>query len=82
MQFFSARQDLNIPRFGGREIAFFDYKNIDGFIATIITSVKATLRELKEVYTLEDAFDLFEIVAINNYNEHLAIEHSKNHKER
>jgi hypothetical protein len=32
---------------------------------------------LKTVYDLEDAFDLFEVIATNRFNEYLAIEHAK-----
>jgi len=32
---------------------------------------------LKTIYTVEDAFDLWEIIVTNRFNEYLAIEHSK-----
>ena len=50
---------------------------MDGFIGAIVASGKATLKELKESYTLEDAFDLWEVIAVTNYNEFLAIEHAR-----
>jgi len=43
----------------------------------IIASGKASLQELKAVYTLEDMFILFEVIAITAYNEHLAVENAK-----
>lgn len=53
------------------------YRNIDPLIGAIISSGKATLRELKTVYTLEDAHDIFEIIAIDNYNKYLAYEYQE-----
>ena len=49
----------------------YDFKNIDGFVGQIIASGKATLNELKTVYTLEDALNIFEAEAISKYNEYL-----------
>jgi hypothetical protein len=54
-----------------------DYKNTDGFISAIIADGKATLHELRTIYTLEDALDMWEIIAITRYNEYLAMEHAK-----
>lgn len=53
-----------------------DFPNVDGFIGAIVASRQATLRELNTVYTLEEAFDLFEIVVTSNINEYLAHEHA------
>lgn len=47
------------------------FRNINGFIGQIIASGQATLNELKTVYSLEDAMDIFEAVAITKYNEYL-----------
>lgn len=49
------------------------YRNIDALIGAIISSGKATLRELKTVYTLEDALNIYEVVAIDCYNKYLAL---------
>ena len=54
-----------------------DYQNIDGLFGAIIAEGKATLNELKTIYTLEEALDLFEVIAVTRYNEHLAMEHAK-----
>jgi len=53
---------------------------VDGFIGAIISSGQATLHELKTVYSLEDAFDMWEVIAVTRYNEHLAIEQAKQSK--
>ena len=49
------------------------FRNVDGFIAAIVAEKLATLRELQTVYTLEDAFDLWEVIAVTRHNEHLAV---------
>ena len=54
-----------------------DYKNLDGFIGAIIANDKATLNELRTIYSLEDAFLMWEVIAVTKYNEYLAIEYSK-----
>lgn len=46
-----------------------DYVNIGSMIGTLIASRVATLYELQTVYSLEDAFDLYEAIAIPKYNE-------------
>lgn len=37
----------------------------------------ASLGELQTTYTLEDAFDLYEVIAVNNHNERVAMAASK-----
>ena len=80
MQFFSERGDLTFIRNIRRDAPSVDYKNVDSFIGTIIANGKATLKELKNDYTLEDAFNLWEIIAVTHYNEYLAYEYAKKHK--
>lgn len=75
--FFSEREDLNFLRRMRSDAPTVDYRNVDPFIGTIIADGKATLKELKETYTLEEAFDLWEIIAVNRYNEYLAVEYAK-----
>ena len=48
------------------------YPNNNGFIASIVTAGKATLRELTTVYSLEDAFFLWECIAVERYSQYLA----------
>lgn len=43
-------------------------------MGTIIEAQKATLNELRTVYTLEDAFLMWEVIAINRYNEYKAMQ--------
>lgn len=43
-------------------------------LGTIISEGKATLNELKTIYSLEDAFLLFECIIVPKLNEYLAAE--------
>lgn len=77
MQFFSGRADLEFLRRFRSEAPSVDFQNVDGLIGAIVADGKASLYELKTIYSLEDAFDLFEIISVSRYNEHLAIQHAK-----
>ena len=46
---------------------------MDSLIGTLIAHKYATLHELQTVYTLEDAEDMYEIIAVTKYNEHKAM---------
>lgn len=35
---------------------------------------------MRESYTLEDALDMYEVIMVTRWNEHLAVEHSKRAK--
>ena len=48
------------------------HRNIDNFIATIVSDGKATLHELKTVYDLEEAFLLWDCIAVSRYNSFMA----------
>lgn len=45
---------------------------MDGLIGTIVSHRYATLDQLRTIYTVEDAYIMWEIIAINNHNERLA----------
>ena len=45
------------------------YKNITRMIAAIISRRFATLYELQTVYSIADALDMYEVIAVNSYNE-------------
>lgn len=38
-------------------------------LGVIVTRRLATLHELQTVYSLDDAYDLYEVAVVNNYNE-------------
>ena len=46
-----------------------DYVNIGSMIGTLIANRVATLYELQTIYSLEDAMDMYEAIAIPKYNE-------------
>ena len=46
-------------------------------IGVIVSRRLATLYELQTVYSLDDAADLYEIAAVNNYNEWRSAEEVK-----
>jgi hypothetical protein len=72
--FFSKWESIRFPRWDNEQAPRTNYKNIDSFFAIIISSGKATLKELKESYSLEDAYILWEVITVTKYNEFLAIE--------
>ena len=82
MQFFSKWASLDFLKRYRPEYPTVDYQNVDEFIAAIIADGKATLHELKTIYTLEDSFKLWEIIAVTKYNEYLAIEYAKKQGEK
>ena len=51
-----------------------DFPNVEQFIGTIVANKLATLHELQTIYTYEDAWDLFEILAVTRYNEYCAVD--------
>lgn len=46
-----------------------DYLNISGLVGALIANRVATLYELQTVYSLEDAMDMYEAIAVPKYNE-------------
>lgn len=54
-----------------------NYPTVSGLLGVIITRRLATLYELQTVYSIDDAADLYEIAAVNNYNEWRASEEVK-----
>ena len=55
-----------------------NYPTVSGLLGVIITRRLATLYELQTVYSIDDAADLYEIAAVNNYNEWRSAEEAKN----
>src|SRR6478736_4422745 len=76
-KFFRERASLDFLRRVRQESPSVDFQNVDGFLGAILAEDKATLNELRTIYDLEDAFDLWEVIMVTRYNEHLAIEHAK-----
>lgn len=42
--------------------------NVPRVIGALISANRATLHELQSVYGVKDAYDMLEIVAVDNYN--------------
>lgn len=55
-----------------------DYQNIDGLIGSLVANRMATLNELKTIYSLEDAMDMYEAFIIPRYNEWKAMKQMEN----
>ena len=47
------------------------YANICGMQGALISNGLATLNELQTIYSLEDAYLLFEIISVNRYNDRI-----------
>lgn len=57
---------LNIA--SGPRPELLDYPNIPRLIGVVISNGRATLHELDTVYGWEDAYDLLEIIVVDNHN--------------
>lgn len=55
-----------------------DYQNIDGLIGSLVANRMATLNDLKTIYSLEDAMDMYEAYIIPRYNEWKAMKQTEN----
>ena len=47
---------------------------MNGVVGALVAEGRASLHDLKTIYSVEDAMDLWETVAIPRYNEWLAAE--------
>ena len=76
-KFFRERKELKFLRGYRAEGPSVDYQNLDGFIGAILADRQATLRELMTAYDLEDAFVMYEVIAVTRFNEHLSVKHAQ-----
>ena len=53
------------------------YVNVPGIIGAAISSGKATLAELQDIYSVEDVYDMLEIVSIDAHNSKMSHEARK-----
>lgn len=81
------RKPLKLPRehafrkaIEGKDYA--SYANVPDLIGVIVSKGLATLHELDTVYGYEDALNLYEIIKVQNYNDWIAMEASKNGRKR
>lgn len=79
--FFEGRRPLNLRRLtgGGRQIALAEYLNLPAVTATLISKRIATLHELDTVYGVRDAYDMLEVVTIDDYNAALVNQNADHH---
>ena len=47
------------------------YPTVPGIVGVVISKGMATLFELQTVYSLDDLYDMYEVILVNNYNESL-----------
>src|SRR5437879_2958409 len=67
--FFYGREKIDF-RLGGQSTpGVVDYANVPGIVAVIVSRKLAILYELQEHYGAKDAYDLLEIIAVDNHNE-------------
>lgn len=43
---------------------------MSALVGTVVSHKLATLYELQTIYSYEDALDMYEVIVVNNYNEH------------
>lgn len=55
--------------------------NLDPIVAQVLQSGKATLRELKETYSLHDMMDIWEVLYTTKYNEWVQRETARKERE-
>ena len=48
-----------------------EYPSVSGLIGVVISKRLATLFELQTIYSLDDLYDMYEVILVNNYNESL-----------
>lgn len=51
-----------------------EYPHVTPMVGVVVSKGLATLLELQTSYSFEDLCDMYEIVAVNNYNESLFYE--------
>lgn len=56
------------------------YKNVDPFIAGIVHSGRASLHELRTIYDLRDAYDMWEFDYVPAFNDYLRAKREQEHK--
>jgi hypothetical protein len=62
----------------GCDIDFAEYTNVAPIIGALVSSKMATLAELQTVYGCEDAYDLLEILSVDNFNKSLINKRNQN----
>jgi hypothetical protein len=50
------------------------YPTVPGIVGVVISKGMATLFDLQTKYSLDDLYDMYEVILVNNYNESLLYE--------
>lgn len=68
--FFVARvsPDVGLVVFRGASQKGVDYVNVPRIIGALVSSRMATMHELQTVYGVKDAYDLLEVLSVDNAN--------------
>ncbi len=69
--FFDYEAIAKIPRDNGSSKSA-SYKNVDGIIGVILSEGKATLKELREDYNIQDAMIMYESIMVPKINQYWA----------
>ncbi len=69
--FFDYEAIAQIPRDNGSSKSA-SYKNVDGIIGVILSEGKATLKELREDYNIQDAMIMYESIMVPKINQYWA----------
>jgi hypothetical protein len=51
---------------------YVEYANVPGYLGALISARMATLLELQTVYSVEDAWDLLEVLVVDRENRRIA----------
>lgn len=74
--FHGRRRPANIVSVGA-SAGLSEYENLPRIIGVIVSSGKATLRELQTHYSVEDAYNLAEVIAVDGSNQHRMMERAQ-----
>ena len=71
-------QAVRLPALRPDGKTYYQTANIDKTFSILIANRLATLRELEEYYSIDDALDILECWAVNQYNQYIANQPDKN----
>ena len=71
------RRSVRLPAIRPDGKTYYQTANIDKTFSILIANHLATLRELEEYYSMDDALDILECWSVNQYNKYVANQPSK-----
>lgn len=75
--FLAARKLLPKLNLGDVVPGLLDYPNLPRSIGAVVSSDKATLRECQEYYSIEDVYNMLEVIAIDAHNRRVMDEYAR-----